>query len=317
MKEIFVRDLKGKLGLSGDSYFMITSVEIRRGSTGKEYLDLVLTDSTGDVPGKKWSVDLPDRNLKVGDLVKARFEVTDFNGQTQIKVEKIRITNEEDNLDITDYVKHAPEDTIDMYEEILGYAKSIKDDELKSVALKVLEDNKEKLLYYPAAKKNHHAMYGGLLYHMVRMLRLGIKMCEVYTNLRCDLVVCGVIIHDIEKVNEIVSDENGVSSDYSLEGNLLGHIIMGVKTIDRICLELGINDEKRLMLDHMILSHHYEPDFGSPKKPLFPEAEALHYLDMIDAKMFDIEDAYDKASEGEFSDKIWTLDNRKIYHDTL
>ena len=131
------------------------------------------------------------------------------------------------------------------------------------------------------------------------------------------MIVCGVIIHDIEKINEILANENGVANDYSVEGKLLGHIIMGVKTVDRMCLDLNICDEKRIMLDHMILAHHYEPDFGSPKRPLFPEAEALHYLDMIDAKMYDMKAAYDNAKCGAFSEKVWTLDNRAIYHDNL
>lgn len=317
MKDVFVKDLKKYMGQSIVTFFMVSSVEIKKGSTGKTYLDLLLTDNSGDVPGKKWSVDIPDRELKIGDIVKVRCEVTDFNNQTQIKVERIRLVDETDEIDVKDFVKASPIDSNVMYDEILKYANDIKDEDLKRVSLRVLEDNKEKLLFYPAAKRNHHAMYGGLLYHMLRMLRMGLGMCDVYTNLRADFIVTGVIIHDIEKINEIIADNNGISSDYSVEGKLLGHIIMGVKTIDKLCIELGVNDEKRLMLDHMILSHHYEPDFGSPKKPLFPEAEALHYLDMIDAKMFDIEEAYNKAEIGDFSERVWTLDNRSIYHDTL
>jgi len=126
-------------------------------------------------------------------------------------------------------------------------------------------------------------------------------------------VLCGVVIHDIEKLNEIESDEYGVSPGYSFEGQMLGHIIQGVKTIDRLTLEMGFPREKAIMLEHMILSHHYEPDFGSPKKPLFPEAEILHYLDIVDARMFDFEEALEKTEPGSFSDRIFTLDNRKIY----
>ena len=97
---------------------------------------------------------------------------------------------------------------------------------------------------------------------------------------------------------------------------MLGHIIQGVKTIDRMTLELGFPREKAIMLEHMILAHHYEPEFGSPKKPLFPEAELLHYLDILDARMFDMEAALEATAEGEFSDKVRTLDNRKLYKPT-
>jgi 3'-5' exoribonuclease len=168
-------------------------------------------------------------------------------------------------------------------------------------------------MYYPAASKNHHAQMAGLLYHVKRMLMNGERMCQVYTNLNADLVMAGVILHDMEKINEIESNELGIASGYSFEGQMLGHLIQGVKTLDRLTLELDFPREKAIMLEHMILSHHYEPEFGSPKKPLFPEAEILHYLDIIDARMFDMQDALDKTEPGEFSDRVWTLDNRRLY----
>lgn len=125
--------------------------------------------------------------------------------------------------------------------------------------------------------------------------------------------MAGVALHDIEKLNEIQSDENGVSDDYSLEGKMLGHLVMGVWSIGDVSEKLGINKEKALMLQHMSLSHHYEPEFGSPIRPLFPEAEMLHYLDIMDAKMFDMEQALNYVKPGEFTDKVFTLDNRKLY----
>ena len=128
--------------------------------------------------------------------------------------------------------------------------------------------------------------------------------------------MAGVILHDMEKINEIESNELGISTGYSFEGKMLGHLIQGVKTIDRLASQFGVSKEKAVMLEHMILSHHYEPEFGSPKKPLFPEAEMLHYLDMIDAKMFDMQEAVEKTEPGHFSDRVWTLDNRTIYRVT-
>ena len=118
---------------------------------------------------------------------------------------------------------------------------------------------------------------------------------------------------DIEKLNEIMAGPDGIATGYSFEGQMLGHIIQGVKTIDRLTLELGFPREKAIMLEHMILAHHYEPEFGSPKKPLFPEAEVLHYLDILDARMFDMEDALVSTEPGTFSERIWALDNRRIY----
>ena len=152
---------------------------------------------------------------------------------------------------------------------------------------------------------------------MKRMMMMGERACQVYTNLSRDLLLAGVAIHDIEKLNEIISDKNGISPGYSLEGNMLGHIVQGVTLIHERCEKLGIGEEKTILLEHMVLSHHYEPEFGSPKKPLFPEAEMLHYLDMVDAKMFDMEESLNGVEPGEFGPKVWTLDNRRIYKRTF
>ena len=217
---------------------------------------------------------------------------------------------------MNDFVKAAPEEPEAMYDYILSVVENMADEDLKKVTKKLLVDNKERLMYYPAAQKNHHALLGGLLYHMKRMLMTGERICQVYTNLNKDLVASGVIIHDMEKLNEIESGTDGIATGYSFEGQMLGHIIQGIKSIDRICLELEIPREKAIMLEHMILSHHYEPEFGSPKRPLFPEAEVLHYLDILDARMFDMHAALEATQLGEFSDRVWTLENRKLYKPT-
>ena len=117
----------------------------------------------------------------------------------------------------------------------------------------------------------------------------------------------------MEKLNEILAEEDGIASGYSFEGQMLGHIIQGIKVVDQMAIELDIPREKAIMIEHMILSHHYEPEYGSPKKPLFPEAEVLHYLDIIDARLFDMQNALDATEPGEFSDRVWTLDNRRLY----
>lgn len=151
------------------------------------------------------------------------------------------------------------------------------------------------------------------MYHVKRMLMMAERACEVYTNLNRELVMTGVILHDMEKINEIQSNELGVSTGYSFEGKMLGSSGQGVVPSTGWQGNLVCRGKKLIMLEHMILSHHYEPEFGSPKKPLFPEAEMLHYLDMIDAKMFDMQDALEKTEPGEFSDRVWTLDNRTLY----
>lgn len=312
MKSIYISDLKVKDEIM--DFFMIKSVLVKSGSNGRDYLDMVLGDTTGEVSSKKWNVSPQEANkFAVGDIVKVKGLVKEWNGTKQLDVNAIRLAVEEDDVDKSTFIKCAPIPTDEMYKYMVDTAEGFKDEDLKKLCLKVLEEKEEKLLYWPAASKNHHAEFGGLLYHMKRMLDNGKAMAKVYTMLDEDLLLAGVILHDMEKINEIDSDLNGMSSGYSFEGQLLGHIVQGVKSLEKNCDELGIDEEKKIMLEHMILSHHYEPEFGSPKRPLFPEAEILHYLDIIDARMYDMEEALRNVEPGEFSERIWTLDNRRIY----
>lgn len=314
MKEIYISDLKKDMEIT--EFFMVRSITVKTGSTGKYYLDVTLFDKTGEISAKKWEVAPPDELIKEKDMVKVLGLVTEFNGQNQLRIQRIRKLSEEEerlNIDKADFIKAAPENPVEMYNYIMDVAMNLEDADLKNICIKVLQDNQDKLMYYPAASKNHHAEFAGLLYHMKRMLMNGARVCDVYEFLNRDLVLAGVILHDIEKITEILSDEDGVSSGYSFEGQMLGHLVMGVKYIDRLGTELNIPEEKKIMLEHMSLSHHYEPEFGSPKKPLFPEAEVLHYLDILDAKMFDMEQALELTNPGTFSERIWTLDNRRIY----
>ncbi len=316
VNRVFVKDLK--VDEKYTQFFIVKASDIKTGSTGREYLDILLGDSTGEITAKKWDISpeekAPLSAIKEGELVKVRGIITDWKGQHQFKIEKIRKAAESDGLEIRDYVKSAPEAPEDMYRFIHEKVEGFKDEDLKAIALMFLDNEKERLMYYPAASKNHHAEMGGLLYHIKRMLMSGERLCEVYTGLNRDLVMCGVVIHDMEKLNEIESNELGISPGYSFEGQLLGHIVQGVREVDKMAAKIpGFPREKAIMLEHMILSHHYEPDFGSPKKPLFPEAELLHYLDIMDARMFDYEEAMLKTEPGDFSDRIFTLDNRRIY----
>lgn len=312
---IFIDSMRSEKEIT--SFFMVKSISVKTGINKKQYLDLLAADKTGEISCKKWDVndeELPKlKQIKEGDIVKIKAQITEWNGMKQLRIMKLRKSVKEDKLELADFVKSAPEAADDMYRFILVRAEKIADEQLKALCIEVLEEYKEKLMYYPAAHKNHHAERAGLLYHIKRMLVNGDGMCDIYTNLNRDLVATGVILHDIEKINELESNEFGISSGYKMEGMLLGHITQGVRELGKRMERLGLAGEKAIMVEHMILSHHYEPEFGSPKKPLFPEAEILHYLDIIDARMFDMENALEKTAPGEFSEKVWTLENRRLY----
>ncbi len=321
MKPYYIQDLRPDESGRIEDRYLVKNADIRDGNNGKRHLYMTLADSTGEVQAIKWSL-TPDevasyQKIKTGMIISVSGRCKEFQGKPQLVLDAIRGQAKEGTIDKSDFFKAAPESPESMYEYIVGTIKGFEDEELKELCLSFYERDKERIMYYPAAMSNHHAEYAGLLYHVKRMMMMGERACEVYTNLNRDLLLAGVALHDIEKLNELDSDENGVVPSYTLEGNMLGHLVMGVHTIGDRCTELGISEEKCLMMQHMALSHHYEPEFGSPKKPLFPEAEMLHYLDMVDAKMFDMEYALRNVEPGDFSDKVFTLDNRKLYKRTF
>lgn len=316
MKERFIEDLQ--TGEQIVEFFMVKTLAIRTGSNGKQYLDMHLGDRTGEISAKKWDIqpqeaDQIQETYAEGDVVRVKAEITEYQSAKQMKILRIRKAVPSDGIVIGEFIKAAPEKSEDMYRYLLEVAENLQDADLSRLCVRVLQDNHERLLYYPAATRNHHAIFGGLLFHTKRMLMNGIGVCEVYPYLDRDLLCAGVILHDIEKLDEILSNEYGVSPGYSMEGQFLGHLVMGVKYIDRLAEEMAVPEEKKLMLEQMILSHHYQPEFGSPVRPLFPEGEVLHYLDILDARLFDMQEAIASVDPGHFSDRIWTLDNRRVY----
>jgi len=321
MKQYYVKDLKADDSHYIEDRFLVKNADIRDGNNNKRHLYMTLADATGEIQAVKWSL-APDEVAKFskianGMVISIGGRCNEYMGKKQLVIDAIKGQAQEGTYERADLFKAAPESSESMYEFIVSKISDFKDDDLKRLCLSFYEENKEKMMYYPAAMSNHHAEYGGYLYHVKRMMMMGERACEVYTNLDKDLLLAGVALHDIEKLSEMKSDKNGVVEDYTLEGKMLGHLVMGVAIIGDRCKELGINEEKCVLMQHMSLSHHYEPEFGSPKKPLFPEAEMLHYLDMTDAKMFDMEEALENVEPGEYSDKVYTLDNRRLYKRTF
>jgi 3'-5' exoribonuclease len=173
----------------------------------------------------------------------------------------------------------------------------------------------ERLSWFPAAQRMHHAERSGLLHHTTDMLRLANALLAVYPWLNRDLLLAGVIIHDLGKIEEMKSDRTGNVTDYTRDGQLLGHLVRGITNLNRVAEETGVTSEAVVLLEHMLLSHHGESEYGSPKPPMFAEAEALHWIDIMDARMNTMKAVTDKTPPGAFSEKIFSLD-RRVYHPT-
>ncbi|OJV65929.1 MAG: CMP-binding protein [Clostridiales bacterium 38-18] len=309
---VLIKDFKVGEEITG--FYLVKAKNIKTSSANKAYIDFTLQDISGEVNAKLWDAKGDVESLYApGEIVKIQASVTQWQQSVQLKIIKIRTNSMEDEIDYSQFVPTAPIAADAMLNEILSFVDSMDNYDIKKLVGALIEDYREQLMFYPAAKSNHHAIKSGLLYHILRMLRSAKALGSVYHNINLDLVYAGVILHDIEKINEMNASEVGVVEDYTKEGQLLGHIIMGIKRIDRKAESLGVDPELSLLIQHMILTHHYEPEFGSPKKPLIPEAEVLHYLDMIDARMYDMNKALRDVQEDGFTDPIFVLDRRRLY----
>ncbi|MPW25275.1 HD domain-containing protein [Alkalibaculum sp. M08DMB] len=300
-------------------FFIIKKIEARTSKNESVYIDVNLADTNREeINGKIWSaVEIDLNKFKTGVMVKVSGMVQKYNNKKQLNIDKIRLVVESDEVNIEDYVEAAPTSSECMIEEVNEYIDKISNDQIKELTRVLFNSKEEKLKYYPAAKTHHHDIKGGLLFHITTMLNLGEKISESYGFINTDLLYSGVILHDLSKVDEIISNELGIVENYSTQGKLLGHIIQGINEIDRVARELDIDDEIKLLIQHMILSHHYHPEYGSPKKPLIPEAELLHYLDIVDARMYAMNKLLSNVSEGEFSERSFSLDGRSMYKSSI
>ncbi|MGI5902172.1 MAG: 3'-5' exoribonuclease YhaM family protein [Desulfitobacteriia bacterium] len=297
-----------------DAFYLLRQVECKTTVNGNKYLDIVLADNTGEISARYWDCKPQEEKLYAsGHLVKIRGRVVEWQGQKQVRIELIRPVKEEDGVKLENFVPSAPYSNDEMYAELLDYVARIEEEKIQETVRLILTEGEEKFITHPAALQNHHAIRSGLLYHTLTMLKAGEKILKVYSFLNSDLLYAGIILHDIAKLEEIEANHLGLALDYTVEGQLLGHIVQGIKKVDWAARQVGLDEETNLILQHMILSHHYEPDFGSPKKPMIPEAEVLHHLDILDAKMYDMQKVLQDVQPGEFSAKIWTLDNRRVY----
>lgn len=293
-----------------DGYLLVRQAQQRTSSNGSKYLDMTLCDISGEVNAKMWDGLTPPPDA--AQVIRLRGMMQEYNGRPQLRVDKLRAVTEQDDVDMSALAPCAPQPASEMLDEILNRVDAFSDYEMKSLVLMRLEECGDKLSYYPAASKLHHAERGGLLHHTSTMLRAAAAICEIYPTLDADLLAAGVILHDLCKITEMESDEIGVVSDYTAQGMLIGHLVQGVAELDRCGRKLKVRPELLMMLEHMILSHHDLPEYGSPKPPMFPEAEVLHVLDLLDARMFEMNRELKNAPPGGFTERIWSLD-RKLY----
>lgn len=298
-----------------DGFCIIKSIDRKTSSKGDSYLDMMLGDSDGEINAKLWRYS-PELHgeYTTNELVKIRGVISPYNGADQLKIERIRHIIPEDNVNAEDFVKTADYSGEDMFDELMNIASSFKDSELKAIVTEILKDNRLKLLYWPAAFKLHHAIRGGLLLHSLSIVRLAQNVCKIYPFVDSELLISGAILHDIAKLCEFEVADTGIATGYSVEGNLLGHLTMGAVVINKYAEKLGVSRKTAMLLEHMCLSHHGEPEFGAAVRPMFIEAELLSELDLMDSRVYEMKEAVESANPEDFTGRLWAMDNRKLYN---
>lgn len=297
-----------------EGFAVIKQCEVKAAKNGSSYLDLLLSDKDGEIFAKIWDYTPNLTNkLEADMLVKVRGKLQKYRDNDQLIIDRIRQATKEDGVSLDDYVKSADYRGEDMFDSIIQTISEFHDEDLKNLVLYLLEKNREKLVCFPAAFKLHHAIRGGLMMHTLSIVRLCEGVCRVYPFVNRELLIAGAVLHDIAKTTEFQISGTGLASGYTVEGNLIGHLVKGAMMIANAAEKLGTDKEKSLLLQHMVISHHGEPEFGAAVRPLFLEAELLSQLDMMDATVYEIMDATGNIKKGEFTNRLWALDDRKFY----
>ncbi|WP_144526906.1 3'-5' exoribonuclease YhaM [Peribacillus simplex] len=298
-----------------DIYMYIKTSTKAVASNGKPFLTLILCDKTGEIEAKLWDVSEADEKTYSAEAtVKVQGEVQNYRGRSQLKIRNIRITSDIDGVMKADLIQTAPISQEEMMETITQFIFEMRNPNIQRVTRHLIKKYQNEFLTFPAATKNHHEYMSGLAYHVVSMLGLAKAISTLYPSLNKDLLYAGVILHDLGKVHEL---SGPVSTVYTVEGNLLGHITIMVNEVGKAAEELGIEAEEVMILKHLILSHHGKAEWGSPKPPMVREAEVLHYIDNMDAKINMMDRALEKVKPGEFTERVFALDNRSFYKPTF
>jgi 3'-5' exoribonuclease len=319
MKDIYIADLANfDEGKPFDGFFLVLAKQQRTTKSNKPYLSLILGDKTGQLEGRVWAPDDPRiaKDFERGDIVKARGSASRFDDRLQMKIDQLRNAAASE-VDKADLLPSTTYDVAELWRQLQSFVDSLTNPDLKLLLTTLLAEPDLAQAYReaPAARQLHHAWLGGLLEHVVSLLTLADRVAPHYPILDRDLLLTGVILHDIGKVRELSWE---IGFEYTIEGTLLGHIQIGAALAERTMDSLpNFPPKLKTLVLHMILSHHGKLEFGSPKLPMIPEALVLNFLDDLDAKMQAVQGEFDKCiREGkgpdEMTGKVWALDQRQL-----
>lgn len=296
-----------------DTFTLIKSADVRLTKTGKTYLSLVFSDGSGDLPGNLWdATEIQINTLIPGTIVKIQGVRGAYQDKPQIQITSIRVSESGEPSNPADFMTHAPIKEDVMRDELADIMLMITNPVWNRLLRKLFSAAQDAFLRFPAAKMNHHAFAGGLAFHSLSIARLAQNIAAQYPQINKELLLTGALLHDLGKTIEL---SGPVATQYTVEGNLIGHIVLIDEQIVLAANELhfDLHSEDMVVLRHVVLAHHGLLEYGSPVRPALLEAEVLHQLDELDASIQMVTSALEKTEENNFSERVFGLDNRRFY----
>ena len=300
-----------------EGFYLIKSAEVRQTRAGKDYIAFTFQDDSGEIEGKLW--DAQPHNVAeytAGKVVHMQGRREVYNNTPQVNQLVLRLPRAGEPNDPADFREKPPVDPKDLRDYFAQMIFKIENPVWQRVVRALYSKYDKEFYSYPAAKTNHHAFESGLAFHTATMVRLADAIGDIYPQLNKSLLFAGIMLHDLAKVIELSGPDD---TEYTVRGNLIGHIALIDEEITKVLLELKIDDSKEdvIVLRHVILSHHGLLEYGSPVRPRIMEAEILHMIDNLDAEMMMMTGALAKVGEGEMTSRIFAMDNRSFYKPNL
>lgn len=297
-----------------EGFALVKSCDKKSAKNGSTYIDMTLADKSGEINAKMWDwregIFLPEANT----IIKIRGVISTYNGTPQLRVDRARALWENDNVNMADIIPSADYEGKYMMQIVRDKVNAFTNADLKILVNAVLDEYGDKMTDCPAAFKLHHAIRGGLLMHTLSIVKLCECVASIYPTVDKDLLISGAILHDVCKTDEFIISDSGLVEGYTAQGHLIGHLVMGAMAVDRIARDKNISKDTAMLLEHMLISHHGEPEFGAATRPLFLEAEILSELDSLDANIYEIENCLSEVAPFEFSNRQWALHDRRFYN---
>ena len=290
---------------------LVTSVTKGVTEKGMSYLNVTFQDKSGTIEAKKWEASDEDIAILVpGTVVNVDGRINLYKNANQMKIQEVSKVSSLEDIDLSNFQRVSPLPLADMKKKLDAYLNSFSDKDVETITRAVIKHFYDKYITYPAAVKIHHEFGSGILHHSLAMADLADDVAKRYPQVDRDILVAGALLHDIGKTIEY---ENPLMPAQTTEGKLCGHIAIMYAEFKKIVDGLGIKSEAPVLLEHMILAHHGKLEWGSPVQPATREAWLLSQIDLIDSHMMVLDKALENVKEGEFSPRLWVMDDVSFY----